>query len=76
MKYKKRRPSRPFIVPFMYYILGVAILVEMVWINIKVFHYEMVDGGIIGILAYIFAMLFIGGMGILSIIVGYKRRKW
>lgn len=68
---KRVKANSPFIIPVLYYIFGVIMLILMTCTFIISPPQDSSDFvGVFGII------LVFGGLGILSIVVGYKRRKW
>ncbi|EGD46743.1 hypothetical protein Cpap_1282 [Ruminiclostridium papyrosolvens DSM 2782] len=68
-----QRPYRPFIVSLIYYIFGVALFIEPLFFK-GLFTSEVTNAS--DIVARIFIILIFWAFGLLSIRVGYKRRRW
>lgn len=67
--------KRPFIVPFIYYTMGVTLMILAIYL-INRFFININNDGITGVFTFLLLVAIISGLGILSFIVGYKRRKW
>ncbi len=74
-KKSEKYAKRPFIVSLIYYIFGFVQIIIAVWLTSKFFN-NINNDGAGGIIAFTIMILIIIGMGLLSIVVGYKRRKW